>query len=263
MSDPTPPPNPNGGNTLIVDPAAAGCYPRPSAALAAAAADDQVFVRPGRYEDKIFVAGRPLRLIGAGRDQVEIYNRRGGPLYLQQVPTGLVQGITFRYIGSDPHSAMNLLDSSPTVTACRVTDGILSGIVIYGPHARPSFVENEVCGNRESGVFVFAGARPYIAKNLCHGNHHFGIAVRDPDSHPDIVRNVCRANHLSGILLFHHAHALLLENDCHDNDGWGLVATPDCVTSPPLQELAQANQFSHNPRGAVNVTEQPLAEIGR
>lgn len=258
-----PPANPTGGRTLIVDGSSDNFYPRPSAALKEARRDDQVFIRPGIYEDKIFIVNKPIRLIGAGRDHVQIFSRRGGPFYLQQVPEGLISGITFRYIGSDAHSAMNVLDSTCTIAGCRIAEGILSGIVIYGPESRPSLIDNEVCRNRESGIFVFAGARPYVSRNDCHANHHFGIAVRDPDSRPDLVRNTCRDNMLSGILLFHHAEAMVLENICRDNQYWGLVATPDCKTTPDREELTKANTLEPNPRGAVHVTEEPLAEIGR
>ncbi|MFZ5875024.1 MAG: right-handed parallel beta-helix repeat-containing protein [Nitrospirota bacterium] len=259
----TPPPNPAGGRTLIVDGNDPSCYPRPSAALADAAADDQVFVRPGRYEDKIFMVGGPARLIGAGRDLVEIFSRRTGPLYLQRLPSGLISDLTFRYVGSDQHSAVNVLDSTCTISRCRITDGVLSGIVIYGPESRPTLVDNEVCRNRESGIFVFAGATPYLTRNDCFDNHHFGIAVRDPGTKPDVVRNGCRGNRLSGILLFHHAHALLLDNVVRDNDHWGLVLTPDCATTPPHDELTTANSLASNPRGALTVTDAPLADIGR
>jgi len=263
-SDPlTPPPNPSGGRTLIVDARDPACYPRPSAALLAAEAGDQVFIRPGVYEDKIFVVGGPVRLIGAGRDLVEIFSRRTGPLYLQGVPDGVISGITFRYVGSDQHSAMNVLDSTCTINRCRITDAVLSGIVVYGPQCRPTLVENEVCRNRESGIFVFAGAKPYLTRNASFQNHHFGIAARDPDTKPDLVRNVCRENRLSGILLFHHAQALLLDNLCRDNDHWGVVITPDASTTPPQHELVGANALDANPRGAFTVTDTPLADIGR
>jgi hypothetical protein len=259
----TPPPNPAGGRTLIVDAADGARYPRPSAALLDAEVNDQVFVRPGRYEDKIFVVGGPVRLIGAGRDLVEIFSRRTGPLYLQRVPAGVISGITFRYLGSDQHSAMNVLDSTCTISRCRITDAVLSGIVVYGPESRPTLVDNEVCRNRESGIFVFAGARPYVTKNACFENHHFGIAVRDPETKPDLVRNLCHHNRLSGILLFHLAEAMLLDNVCRDNDHWGVVVTPDSSTTPPRDELATSNTLGRNPRGAVTVTDTPLAEIGR
>ena len=104
-----PPENPFGGKTLIVDAHDGDAYPRPSAALLDAGEQDQVFIRPGIYEDKVFITGRPIHLVGAGRDDVQIFSRRGGPLYLQQVPSGRISGITFRYVGSDQHSAMNLL----------------------------------------------------------------------------------------------------------------------------------------------------------
>jgi hypothetical protein len=258
-----PPPNPRGGRTLIVDGSDSEAYPRPSAALKEAQENDQVFVRPGRYEDKIFVSERPVLLIGAGRDHVTVFCRRGGPFYLQRVPAGLVSGMTFRYVGSDQHSAMNILDSTVTIAQCRALDGILSGVVIYGPECRPSFHDNEVCRNRESGIFVFAGAQPRIAQNLCADNHHFGIAVRDPGSHPELVRNLCRDNMMSGILLFHYAEALLLDNDCRDNEHWGIVMTPDCKPVPGRHDLASSNVLMKNPRGALQVTEQPLGEIGR
>lgn len=258
-----PPVNPRGGRTLIVDGTDPAAYERPSAALKDAAADDQVFIRPGIYEDKVFISARPVLLVGAGRDQVTVFCRRGGPLYLQQVPFGLVSGITFRYVGSDQHSAMNVLDSTVTITQCRAIDGILSGIVIYGPQCRPNLHENEVRRNRESGIFVFAGAQPRLADNRCTDNHHFGIAVRDPGSHPDLVRNLCHDNMLSGILLFHHAEALLLDNDCRDNHHYGIVMTPDCKPVPVVDQLASSNRLSSNPRGALHVTDQPLADIGR
>ena len=258
-----PPPNPAGGRTLIVDGSDPSAYPRPSAALKEAGLDDQVFVRPGVYEDKIFMMERPIVLIGAGRDHVQIFSRRGGPFYLQRVRQGRISGITFRYVGSDQHSAINVLDSSCTITQCRARDGILSGVVLYGPDCRAAFVDNEVCHNRESGIFSFAGARPYLAHNIAYENHHFGIAVRDPETRPDIVRNLCHHNMLSGILMFHHAEAMVLENTCRDNQHWGFVTTPECTTSPDRDGLAQANSFKSNPRGELHVTETPLADIGR
>jgi len=258
-----PPPNPTGGRTLIVDASDPGAFERPSAALKAAGEDDQVFVRPGIYEDKFFVAERPVMMIGAGRDHVQIFCRRGGPLYLQRVAGGRISGITFRYVGSDQHSAMNILDSTCTITGCRAMEGLLSGVVIYGPNCRPSFLDNEVCFNRESGIFVFGGAKPYVAQNRSFGNHHFGIAVRDPGSHPDLVRNRCERNMLSGMLLFYQAEAMVLNNVCRDNQHWGFVTTPECQTSPVRDQLDTHNELASNPRGAVFVTEQPLSEIGR
>lgn len=258
-----PPANPAGGRTLIVDPSDSSAYPRPSAALLDAGPEDQVFIRPGVYEDKIFIVERPIHIIGAGRNLVQIFSRRGGPLYLQRVPSGRISGITFRYVGSDQNSAINVLDSTCTITQCRASEGVLSGVVLYGPNCRPAFVENEVCYNRESGIFSFAGARPYIAHNVCYENHHFGIAVRDPETHPDIVRNLCRNNMLSGMLMFHHAEAMLLDNTCRDNQHWGLVTTPECKTSPDRDQLETTNSLNANPRGAMQVTQEPLAEIGR
>jgi hypothetical protein len=258
-----PPTNPAGGDTLIVDAADPSAYDRPSAALKQAGPDDQVFIRPGIYEDKIFVANRPVLMIGAGRDAVQIFSRRGGPLYLQSVPSGRIMGITFRYVGSDQNSAMNILDSTCTISGCRATEGVLSGVVIYGPDCRPTLIDNEVCHNRESGIFVFAEARPYITQNRCFANHHFGLAARDPGTRPDFVRNTCRDNMLSGILMFHHAEALVLENICRGNQHWGFVTTPECRTTPPREELATANHLDGNPRGVVMVTHEPLADIGR
>jgi hypothetical protein len=258
-----PPQNPLGGKTLIVDWQDPTLYPRPSAALKEAGELDQVFVRAGIYEDKVFLADRSVLLSGAGRDAVQIFSRRGGPLYLQRVSGGRISGLTFRYIGSDQHSAMNILDSSCTVTQCRAMEGVLSGVVIYGPECRVAFIDNEVAGNRESGIFVFAGAHPRLADNVCRANHHFGIAVRDPGSHAELVRNRCTDNWLSGMLLFHHAEALLVDNVCADNRHWGIVMTPETRLSPARETLAQANVLVPNPRGAMQVTEAPLSEIGR
>ncbi len=60
-----PPPNPSGGRTLIVDQKDSEAYPRASAALKDSKPDDQVFVRPGLYEDKIFVTERPISASGS------------------------------------------------------------------------------------------------------------------------------------------------------------------------------------------------------
>ena len=257
------PKNPLGGKTLIVDRTDQGCYPLPSAALKDAGETDQIYVRPGIYEDKIFLSERPVRIVGAGRDAVHIFWRRAGPLYLQGVPEGWITGITFRYVGSDQHSAINVLNSTCLITHCRAMDGILSGVVLYGPDCRSTFLNNEVCCNRESGIFVFAGAQPRIADNLCIDNHHFGIAVRDPDSRPELVRNRCERNMLSGMLLFHHGAGLIVENVSRQNQHWGIVMTPDAQSNPPLAELSHMNQLEENPLGAYAITDHPLAPIGR
>jgi hypothetical protein len=258
-----PPTNPLGGNTLIVDPARPECFALPSEALATAKAQDQVFIRPGIYEDRVVITDRPVYLIGEDRDRVVIFNRRSGPCYLQQVSGGLISGITFRYVGSDQHSAMNMLDSVCTISQCRLTEGILSGAVIYGPDCRPTLQNNEVCHNRESGIFSFAGAQPYLRENRCFGNHHFGIAVRDPGTRPDLIHNICDHNMLSGILLFHQTQALILQNICRNNSHWGIVMTPDSAPTPEAAELSQTNTLENNPRGPFTVTAEPLQEIGR
>ena len=69
MSEEAIPANPLGGRTLIVDPVDQRCYPTPSAALKDVGDSDQVYIRPGIYEDKLVVTQRPVRLVGAGRDQ--------------------------------------------------------------------------------------------------------------------------------------------------------------------------------------------------
>lgn len=258
-----PPPNPLGGKTLLVDASDPNAYSLPSAAVAAAGPTDMVFVRAGLYEDKIFVADRPIYLIGEGRDAVQIVGRRSGPLYLQKVPSGRIQGLTFRYIGSDQHAAMNVLDSTCTIAHCRAMEGILSGMLLYGPDCRATVLENEVCGNRESGIFVFGGAAPRVADNRCVGNHHFGLAARDAGAQPEFVRNCCEDNWLSGVLLFGAAQAMLLENTCRRNRQWGVVLTPDCQTTPERAALLTANTLADNPRGPLHVTAHPLESIGR
>jgi hypothetical protein len=256
MNEESVPANPAGGRTLIVDAEDRRCYPLPSAALKDAG-------EQGIYEDKVFVNERPVRLFGAGRDLVQIFSRRGGPLHLQRVSAGRISGITFRYVGSDQHSALNVLDSTCVITQCRAMEGILSGVVLYGPECRATFMKNEVCRNRESGIFVFAGAQPRVADNRCVENHHFGIAVRDPGSHPEIVRNQCEGNMLSGILLFHHGEGLIVDNICRDNQHWGILMTPDSHPNPAPPELPKVNQLEGNSRGAYAISAQPLADIGR
>jgi nitrous oxidase accessory protein NosD len=257
------PANPLGGKTLIVDCSGQNKYMLPSEAIHDMGESDQVYVRPGIYEDKIFVSQRPIRLVGAGRDLVQIFSRRGGPLYLQEVPEGWIAGITFRYVGSDQHSALNILNSTCTIRHCRAMEGILSGVVLYGPQCGATLVDNEVCRNRESGIFIFAGAYPRVTDNHCFDNHHFGIAVRDPGSHPELVRNRCEGNMLSGILLFQDAESLIVDNLCQNNQQWGLLLTPDARPNPSPSELPRMNQLTPNPLGSYSISDQPLAEIGR
>ena len=258
-----PPSNPRGGKTLLVDKERPECYPIPSEAIAKAGDNDQIFIRSGIYEDRLVVADRPIHLIGAGRDLVTIFNRRSGPCYLQRVSGGQISGVTFRYVGSDQHSALNILDSVCTISHCRATEGLLSGVVIYGPACRPTLIGNEISHNRESGIFTFAGAQPYLRENSCFQNHHFGIAARDEGTRADMVKNHCQGNMLSGILLFHFAKTLILENTCSRNSHWGIVLTPDCETSPLPEDLRHSNQLDDNPRGAYIITTAPLADIGR
>jgi hypothetical protein len=258
-----PPHNPLGGKTLIVDTKDPKCFPLPSDAVNHAGPEDYIFIRPGTYEDRLVLTERTIYLIGAGRNQVTIFNRRSGPCYLQRVSNGHITGLTFRYVGSDQHSALNILDSVCTISHCRATEGLLSGVVIYGPDCRPTLLSNEISHNRESGIFSFAGAQPYLRENVCIDNHHFGIAVRDEGTRPDVVKNICRKNMLSGILLFHFTKALVLDNLCAENAHWGVVLTPDCEITPKPEDLHQSNELTNNPRGPYTITTEPLADIGR
>jgi len=100
-------------------------------------------VRPGIYEDKVFITGRTNSLVGAGRDEVQIFSRRGGAPLSSAGPSGRVSGITFRYV---KRSAFR---DEParlfcTVTQCRATEGILSGVVIYGPRSRPTLLKRSL-----------------------------------------------------------------------------------------------------------------------
>jgi len=146
-----PPPNSLGGKTLIVDANDGDSYPRPSAALLDAGEHGQAFVRPGIYENKIFITRRPIHLVGVGRDEVQIISRRGGPLS----PAGPKR--------SHPRHHVSIRRKRPEFCdkparfllccdKCRAAESILSGVVIYGPQSRPTFIKNEVCGNRESGI---------------------------------------------------------------------------------------------------------------
>ncbi len=258
-----PPPNPLGGKTLIVDANQPECFALPSEALNRAESTDQIFICAGIYEDRLVITERPINLIGAGRDHVTIFSRRSGPCYLQRVSGGQITGLTFRYVGSDQHSALNILDSTCTISHCRATEGLLSGVVIYGPDCRPTLLDNEICHNRESGLFSFAGAQPYLRENQCFSNHHFGIAARDQGTRPDIIKNICRDNMLSGLLLFSQAQALILNNTFEQNAHWGAVLTPDSEPTPNAEELLQSNTFRGNPRGEYTITSEPLADIGR
>ncbi len=258
-----PPPNPLGGKTLIVDANQPECFALPSEALNHAESTDQIFICAGIYEDRLVITERPINLIGAGRDHVTIFSRRSGPCYLQRVSGGQITGLTFRYVGSDQHSALNILDSTCTISHCRATEGLLSGVVIYGPDCRPTLLDNEICHNRESGLFSFAGAQPYLRENQCFSNHHFGIAARDQGTRPDIIKNICRDNMLSGLLLFSQAQALILDNTFEQNAHWGAVLTPDSEPTPNAEELLQSNTFRGNPRGEYTITSEPLADIGR
>lgn len=246
-----------------MDPSHPECFALPSEALNQAESTDQIFIRPGIYEDRLVITERPIYLIGAGRDQVTIFSRRSGPCYLQRVSGGHISGITFRYVGSDQHSALNILDSTCTISQCRATEGLLSGVVIYGPDCRPTLQGNEICHNRESGIFSFAGAQPYLRENDCFGNHHFGIAARDEHTRPDVINNICRDNMLSGLLLFSQAQALILDNTFQKNVQWGIVLTPDSEPTPKAEDLPQSNHFTDNPRGNFTITSEPLADIGR
>jgi pectin methylesterase-like acyl-CoA thioesterase len=73
---------PSNGEKLIVDGADPECYSVPSAAFREAGEHDRIEIRPGVYDDKLVVTDHPIRLFGAGRDLVQIFYRRGGPLYL-------------------------------------------------------------------------------------------------------------------------------------------------------------------------------------
>src|SRR2546422_10936366 len=95
-----PPPNPAGGDTMIVDASDPSAFERPSAALKHAKPEDQIFIMLGVYEDKMVIMDRPVLLIGAGRDAGQIFSRRGGTRDIHNHSYVRNMEFTFRSIGS-------------------------------------------------------------------------------------------------------------------------------------------------------------------
>jgi len=65
-----PPTNPFGGKTLIVDAKGPDGFTLPSEALAQAKEDDQIFIRPGIYEDRLVLTERTIHLVLSITDDV-------------------------------------------------------------------------------------------------------------------------------------------------------------------------------------------------
>jgi len=246
-------------DTLIVDARNPVAFERPSAALKHAKRGPDLHpARRLRGQDRHPGPAHPADRRGTGC--VQISAGGAGRCISQSVPSGRIMGITFRYVGSDQNSAMNILDSTCTISACPQPKASCRGSSCTA-QLRATMNRQRGLLQRESGIFVFAGARPYVAQNRCFANHHFGLAPATP-TRARISRATSAPNNmLSGILLFHHAEALDAGQHLLRQQHWGFVTTRS-ARPRRAGPTGGANTLQPNPRGAIMVTHEPLAEIG-
>jgi hypothetical protein len=133
-----------------------------NAAMAKAHPGDTVLIPAGKYSERVQLR-EGVALRAQQPDTVTISAPDGGPVVVaREIESGSLEGVWLQGAG------IELRDASPTISNTRIS-GAQIGISIMG-HSEPNILACQIENNLGDGVFVGAGAKPKIERNLIAAN---------------------------------------------------------------------------------------------
>jgi len=133
-----------------------------NAAMAKSHPGDTVMIPAGKYSERVQLR-EGVALRAQQPDTVTISSPDGGPVVVAGgIESGSLEGVWLQGAG------IELRDASPTISNTRIS-GSQIGISIIG-HSEPNILACQIENNLGDGVFVGAGAKPKIERNLIAAN---------------------------------------------------------------------------------------------
>lgn len=169
---------------------------------------------------------KPLRLVGAGMDEIEIIsNVEGYAIRFSGKGPFAAEGITFRHEGTAVADVVVVQSGEVSLACCRFTglfsewgEGARVGLRLQGETT--GIVRDCVAvGNYAAGILVEGQSQPTLEGNICTDN---GAGIAYFENAGGMARqNKCSRNG-EGISVNHHAQSTLEGNICTDNTTFGI-----------------------------------------
>ena len=168
-------------NELVVDKNGNGTHRSIQEAIDEAEPNQTIEIRSGTYSEKLLLT-KPLTLKGAGREQTIVEYDSDSVLTVNGISGGTVQGVTFRYTGSEVDAdAVNIIESGLSLMNCRMTGATLSGIDVIGGQSN---IIGNLCDGNKFGLKLQAGAKGVIKYNEISGNNKDGVVILEEGTAP-------------------------------------------------------------------------------
>ncbi len=213
---------------IVVSQTGDGDYESIQDALDEAKEGDTIFVKAGKYEESLYVDVNGIKLIGEGKDKVEVVSKNGeSVISIADVKGVDVTGFTFTYVPpeNDEGNACVWVSNGNDISFHdnNVQGATYSGVELS--NAQNSRVYNNVIeNNKQSGIFVNNGAdNVLIYKNISRNNGYHGLEVTDDGSVPFVFFNDFIDNKEAGIYIHDYAAPIIKDNKITGNGHSGII----------------------------------------
>lgn len=205
--------------TRVVDPMHRGDHATITEAIEAARAGDRILVRPGLYQEALFI-DKPLEIIGEG-EPGEIEVETGGKnVLLFKATMGRVANLTLRQMGGHDAAGVSIVQGRLQLEDCAISSETQVCVWIYSG-ADPRVRRTRIAGGKLAGVFVHSDGRGTLEDNEIFEAGDVGVVI-DSGGDPTLRRN--RIHHCggAGVLALRSGRGTLEDNEIFANMGAGI-----------------------------------------
>ncbi|HTU76136.1 MAG TPA: right-handed parallel beta-helix repeat-containing protein [Trebonia sp.] len=232
--------------THVVDQYGKGGFTTLNAAIRAASSGDRILVRPGEYNETLYV-DKQLEIIGDGPlANVEIWGAGDNVLTWAAV-AGRVAGLTLRQRPEHVRHAVRIQHGRLLLEDCDISNDNASGVFIIRG-ADPVLRRNTIHDTVQHGVFCYEGGRGTLEDNQIIGCGYASVNVQE-GSTPVLRRNTIRDGQAVGIRVLNTGQGLFEENVITGNASSGVLI--EDYGYPTLR----GNQITRNGEYGVKVAE--------
>lgn len=120
-------------------------------------------------------------------------------------------------------TGITCLSSSPLIRHNEISNNQV-GLQVSESFSKPKILGNIITANFSSGVEVFAAASPTLEENEIRGNRQSGVLIKE--AQPILTQNRILNNQEAGVKIF-SSGSRLLNNNIHDNGEYDLYNAPE------------------------------------
>jgi F-box protein 11 len=232
--------------THVVDPLHRGDYATITEAVKNASPGDRILVRPGLYQEGIYM-DKPLEIIGEGDLDEIVVQARDLNTLLFSTTMGRVTNLTLRQAGPDIRcvriwqgrlelegcnissqgaTCVDIRDGAdPRLRRNRIHGSNQDGVIVENS-GRGTLEDNDIYGHGWSGVMIRKEGDPTLRHNHIHENKADGIDIR-ASGRGTVEDNEISSNGERGIEITGSSHPTLARNRIHDNQEHGVKVSHD------------------------------------